>query len=162
MSHRRARLLRALCALPFLGFLGMWPLSYELYTSVGLDTDWDTGPGVIQTQWRMRWPGGGSFLLGADEYWKAASEPLERFDLGGGIFETPRPPVPRSPWNRLGFWRLRVDYRTPLFPVRKTSKRCEYWWGVPSWLPVLLTGLLPLGLEWRERRLKRTGPREAP
>lgn len=90
-----ARFLRGLPWLPALAFLVMWPFSYGFYTSFGLDTDRVHEGSGLRTHHRLRWPGDGSFWLGAESFWLPASEPLEVFDLGGTFFQGKPPIQPR-------------------------------------------------------------------
>ena len=49
--------------------------------------------------------------------------PLQRVDLAGVFFETPRRPESENLLNTLGFWRVRTD--------------TQAWIGFPAWLPFL-------------------------
>lgn len=148
-----ADVLRGLSWLLCLGFLVMWPFSYGFYTSIGIDTDRaDDGP-VIRTHHRFRWPGDGSFRVGAEAFWLPASEPLDAFDLGGVFFRAPRKPQPRSSWNRMGFWFVREESQNTTVPTQVATNAWSFWVGVPSWLPPLLTGVWPVRGWVRKRRL---------
>ncbi len=134
-----------------LAFLVMWPFGYRLYTSFGIDADRVDDAFVTQTHYRLRWPGDGSFMVGANEFRHPKSKPLERFDLGGAFFRAPRKPTPQSGWNRMGFWLIRKGHQDKAEPW-------SLWLGVPSWLPPLLTGLLPAWWWMRRRRNLRRHP----
>jgi hypothetical protein len=145
-----------LCGLSLLAsltFMVMWMTSYTHYTSVGVDSDRVVGDSVVQTHYRLRWPGNGSFFMGYDQYLKPASEPLELFDPGAALFQEPRRPAPQSWWNEVGFWSL--SRRNPLAQVLPGVSVVPWssWLGIPSWVPVLLTAVLP-AVWWRRRRQK--------
>jgi hypothetical protein len=151
--HFLAGLLHGLSWLVCLAFLVMWPFSYRFYTSFGIDTDQVDGGSVVRTFYRLRWPGDGSFWMGAEAFRPPASEPLDAFDLGGAFFRAPRKPEPRSSWNRRGFWFIREQRKDTTLQAQSGTHVWSFWMGVPSWLPPLLTGLLPV-LPWiRKRRL---------
>lgn len=146
MSKRFA--FSALCGLSFLlslTFLVMWLLSYGFYTSLGVDTDRGDGVHTISSAYyRIRWPGNGSFWIGGGAYRHPdEGKPLEPFDLGGVFFLEPRRPSPQSFWNRMGFWLIRES----------EANQWQLWMGVPSWLPMLLTGVLPV--QWWIRKKRR-------
>lgn len=151
LMHSLAEALRGLSWLPCLAFLVMWPFSYRFYTSFGIDMDGVEEGAVVRTHHRLRWPGDGSFWLGAEAFWLSASEPVDAFDLGGAFFRAPRVPPPRSAWNRAGFWFIREEHPRPSVPARSSVNAGALWLGVPSWLPPLLLGLWPV-LMWRRRR----------
>ncbi len=133
-----------LCGLSFLlslTFLILWLFSYGFYTSLGVDMDRADGPYVTSTYYRIRWPGNGSFWIGGGAFRRSYSKkPLEPFDLGGSFLQAPRRPPPQSVWNRLGFWQVRTV----------GDGAWQFWIGVPSWCPVLLTGVLPV--QWWKRK----------
>ncbi|MDC0710164.1 hypothetical protein POL68_16930 [Stigmatella sp. ncwal1] len=141
---RGLEVLRGLWCALFLGFLAMWPLSYSFYTSFGIDTDRQEELSAIQAHLRFRWPGNGSFMVGADQFWLAAWKPLDRFDLGGAFFKAPRRPPLRSSWNQMGFWAIRERYPPSKLPLQVSEMESSSWIGVPSWLPVVLTGFWPV------------------
>lgn len=151
-----ARVLRGLPWLPCLAFLVMWPFSYGFYTSFGLDTDRVQEGSGRRTHHRIRWPGDGSFWLGAESFWLPASEPVDAFDLGGAFFRAPRRPQPRSSWNRVGFWFIREENPKPAVPVPSAANAGAFWLGVPSWLPVLLLGFWPVRTWIRGRRVAKS------
>jgi len=145
------RLLRGLAWAPYLGFLGMALTSFHFYTSVGLDTDRRAAPANLEAHVRLRWPGNGAFLVGADHYRLPPERPLTLVDPGAALFEAPRRPPPRSVWNRLGFWLIHEEFPPTELPVRTPEKAAAAWVGVPSVLPVLAAGLWPWLLRRRER-----------
>ncbi len=136
----------------------MWATSHHFYTSVGLDTDRRAEPANLEAHVRLRWPGNGSFLLGADQYRLPPERPLELLDPGAALFQAPRRPVPRSRWNDWGFWLIQEEYPPTRLPVRGPEKAAASWVGVPAWLPVLVTGAWPALATWRARR-RTSGPR---
>jgi hypothetical protein len=75
------------------------------------------------------------------------------FDLGAALFQEPRRPAPQSWWNEVGFWSL--SRRNPLaqVPPGVSVVPWSLWLGIPSWVPVLLTAVLP-AVWWRRRRQK--------
>lgn len=151
-----AGLRRGAAWLPCLAFLVMWAFSYGFYTSFGLDTDREQEGAVRRTHHRIRWPGDGSFWLGAESFWMPASEPVDAFDLGGAFFRAPRRPQPRSSWNRVGFWFIRQEHPRPLMPVPSSVNAGAFWVGVPSWLPPLLLGFWPARVWLRGRRVAKS------
>lgn len=128
--------------------------SFHFYTSVGLDLDRHAEPANLEAHVRLRWPGNGSFLVGADQYWLPAERPLTLVDPGAALFQAPRRPPPRSVWNRLGFWLIREQHPPTELPVRGPEKASAAWVGVPSGVPVLLAGLWPWR-RWRRDRSRR-------
>jgi len=120
----------------------MWALSHHFYTSVGIDADQVKGNQVLSSYYRVRWPGNGSFWLGGEaDYRPLSAGPVEKFDLGGVFFDRPpQRPKPRSFWNQAGFWWFKNSFRTQ----KNHQPTWIFWIGVPSWLPVMLTGLWPL------------------
>ena len=149
--------LSGLSLLAALAFLGMWLTSDTRYTSLGVDADRRVGDWVVQTHYRIRWPGNGSFFMGYDQYLRPGTHPLEPFNLGGAFFQEPRRPTPQSRWNEVGFWSL--SRRNPLAEVPRQApvEPWSFWWGVPAWMPLLLASVLP-GAWWvRRRRAVRTG-----
>jgi hypothetical protein len=150
---RRFSVFELLCGLSLLvalGFLVMWPLGHRYYTSVGFDVERAEGEVIVQTHYRIRWPGDGSFLMGRDAFRRPGPGPVDRFDLGGAFFKAPRIPPQRSPWNRWGFWFIRLEDAVP-----SVTSAEPLWLGVPGWLPALLAGLLPLRWVVRRRTLPR-------
>ncbi len=147
-----------LCGLSLLlslTFLIMWPFSYGFYTSFGVDTDRADGAYVMSAYYRIRWPGNGSVWIGGGAFRHPfEGKPLEPFDLGGSFFLAPRRPPPQSIWNRMGFWLLPIvsDDR-PNGKTQSTANQWQFWIGVPSWLPVFLTGVLPV--EWWKKKTRR-------
>jgi hypothetical protein len=137
-------ILRSLWCALFLGFLGMWAVSHDFYTSFGIDTDRRGELSAIQAHLRFRWTGNGSFMVGADQFWLASWKPLDRFDLGGAFFKPPRRPRVRSSWNQRGFWLIRESYPYSKLPLQVSELASSTWLGVPSWLPVVLTGIWPV------------------
>ncbi|WNG44364.1 hypothetical protein F0U60_09765 [Archangium minus] len=133
----------------------MWATSYGFYTSVGIDTDRRAEPTAIEAHVRVRWPGNGAFLVGADQFRLPPDQPLDVLDLGAAFFREPRRPAPRSVWNRMGFWLIHEEFPPTQLPVRSPERAVATWLGVPSWLPVLLTGIWPF-LAWRRERRRKT------
>jgi hypothetical protein len=136
----------------FLAFLGMWPFSYRFYTSFGIDMDQGEPGSIRRTHHRLRWPGDGSFWLGAESFWFPATTPFDAFDLGGAFFRAPRRPQPRSLWNRLGFWFIREERQVTPLPPQAATYAGAFWVGVPSVLPPLLLGFWPIRGWLRKRR----------
>jgi hypothetical protein len=124
----------------------MWLFSYGFYTSLGVDTDRADGPYVMSSYYRIRWPGDGSFWIGGGAYRHAyEGKPLEPFDLGGRFFLAPRRPMPQSFWNRIGFWLIQIGLGNGKNgKTESAASQWQLWIGVPSWLPVLVTGALPV------------------
>ncbi len=147
-TSSRYRLYSILCGVSFLlslTFLVMWLFSYEFYTSLGIDMDRTDGSYVMSTNYRIRWPGNGSFWIGTYAYrHPPEGKPLEPFDLGGRFFQAPRRPPPQSFWNRIGFWSIRSIPDDSTGKTESAINQWQRWIGVPSWLPVLLTGALPV------------------
>ena len=113
----------------------MWLTSYDFYTSFGVDTERVEGSTVRSTYYRVRWPGDGSFRVGGGAASHAlAGDSVDPFDLGGTFFQPPRRSVPRSFWNRVGFWWVKAP------EPREGPQLCTFWIGVPSWLLPLVTG----------------------
>lgn len=129
-----------------LTFLMMWLLSYSFYTSLGVDTDRANGSNVITAYYRIRWPGNGSFWIGGGAYRHPnQGKPLEPFDLGGVFFQVPQRPQPHSLWNRMGFWLIRIVSEDGTHDKTQSApSQWQFWMGVPSWLPVLVTSVLPI------------------
>jgi hypothetical protein len=156
---RRFSVFDLLCGLSLLvalGFLVMWPLSYRYYTSFGVDMERVEGEHIVQTHYRIRWPGDGSFLMGRDAFRRPGPGPVDRFDLGGAFFLDPRRPPQRSFWNRWGFRFIRPEDARP-----GVTSAEPLWIGVPGWVPALLAGLLPLRWMIRRRRLETAPSGEA-
>ena len=144
---------KALLALLLLGLLGssvMWATSYTHYTSVGIDHDQRVNADNEQQQthiqhsyYRVRWPGNGSIWLGGGKSLRPhdSPKPFEPFDLAA-TFMHPQPVLPPidSSYNKAGFW-----FKSLTKPSR------QIWLGVPSWLPVVVLGLLSFIL-WRRNR----------
>ncbi|MEP0834542.1 hypothetical protein NDI48_25600 [Microcoleus sp. AS-A8] len=129
-----------------LTFVMMWLFSYRFYTSLGVDTDRADGSDVITGYYRIRWPGNGSFWIGGGAYRHPdEGKPLQAFDLGGVFFQPPPRSQPHSFWNRVGFWLKRES----------ELNQWQFWIGVPSWLPVLLTTALPM--RWWTLHQRRKG-----
>ncbi|MFB8789856.1 MAG: hypothetical protein U7123_13625 [Potamolinea sp.] len=102
---------------------------------LGIDTDRAEGSNVISKYYRIRWPGNGSFLIGGGGFRNFnPGKPLEPFDLGGVFFKAPQKVQPKSYWNSMGFWLIRES----------ELNQWQFWIGVPSWFPILLTGALPV------------------
>lgn len=117
-----------------LSFSVMWLFSYNFFTSLGIDTDRAEGSNVISKYYRIRWPGNGSFWIGGGGFRRSDQrKPLEPFDLGGVFFKAPKKVQPKSYWNSMGFWLIRES----------ELNQWQFWIGVPSWFPILLTGALP-------------------
>jgi hypothetical protein len=117
---------------------GMWLSSYSFYTSLGVDTERVEGAMVRSAYYRVRWPGDGSFRVGGSALDRPHSaQPVEPFDLGGTFFQPARRPVPRSFWNRVGFWWVDEPERRDGEPLRWT-----WWIGIPSWLLPVAAGAL--------------------
>ncbi len=128
---RRVGLASLTCA-----WVVMWLSSYSFYTSLGLDMDRLEGSIVRYTYLRVRWPGDGSFRVGGGALLRPLPDkPVEPFDLGGRFFQPPRQSMPRSVWNRIGFWW--VDEPLEQDELLNTW---VFWVGIPSWMPALLTG----------------------
>lgn len=143
------RLFSILCGVSFLlslSFLVMWSFSYGFYTSLGVDMERADGSQVISAYYRIRWPGNGSFWIGGGAFRHPdEGKPLEPFDLGGSFFLAPRRPLPQSFWNHLGFWLIRIGLdNSTNGKTESVATQWQFWIGVPSYLPVLLTGAFPL------------------
>lgn len=155
--------LGSLCAFASLVFLVLWPLSYQYYTTLGLDMDRADGPeAVYYCYYRIRWPGDGSFRIGggAHHYARGAKR-IEPFDLGGRFFQPPRRDIPRSWWNRIGFWWFDThseDYWSGR--DNALAKPWQFWIGIPSVLPGVFLGGFAWYC-WRLIRRQRTGSARA-
>lgn len=117
---------------------GMWLSSYSFYTSLGVDTERAEGATVRSTYYRVRWPGDGSFRVGGGALGRPlTARPVQPFDLGGTFFQPARRSVPRSLWNRLGFWWVEA-------PEEWDGEQLLWtWWiGIPSWLLPTAAGAL--------------------
>ncbi len=140
MSGTRRRLVGAVAAAVAAVFFALWIVGLGRYTSLGIDRE-TVGPAcTVEHYHRVRWPGDGSFWIGGGHACRATTAPhaIDAFDLGGTFFRPPRRPEPITAWNRVGFWRQRID--------NATAGHVEWWIGVPGWLPALLLGLLAAGL----------------
>lgn len=127
----------------------LWLSSYTHYTSFGVDHDLERGDRVLHVFGRIRWTGYGSFWVGYGSTWKArnAVEKLERFDPAAVFFRRATEPLSTASfWNRAGFWFIHASQPRPTL-----------WIGVPSWLPVLLLGLL---LFWGYSRAAQTAHKQ--
>ena len=105
--------------------------SYTHYTSIGIDVDTMKNQQITHRYYRVRWPGNGSIWLGGGLSHRASNpdSPYEPFDLAATFLASnPIKPQPNSRLNQIGFW-----YYTP---------RQQGWIGIPSFLPILLIGLL--------------------
>ncbi len=142
-------ILRGLAWLLGLAFLVMWPFSYRFYTSFGVDMDRREPGAIRRTHHRIRWPGDGSFWMGAEAFWLPATTSSDAFDLGGAFFRAPRRPPPRSSWNQWGFWFIREERQVTPLPPLSTTYSGSFWVGVPSVLPPLLLGFFWLVRRWR-------------
>jgi len=101
------------------------------------------GAQVRFTYWRVRWPGDGSLRLGGGAHYRPLeSAPVEAFDLGGVFFQPAQRAVPRSFWNRLGFWWVDEEGEG-----EGASFIWRRWIGIPSWLPLLLPAAIMV--RWR-------------
>jgi hypothetical protein len=104
--------------------------------SFGLDLEKKNGQDIIQTYYHIQWPGNGSFRIGFISIYKEdLSNPFKRYDFGAGFFSRPYKPIVKSIWNKIGFWY--VDNHGG-----KIIK--QFWIGIPSWLPVLFFGSIPV------------------
>ena len=126
-------------------FALMFVFSYSYLNNLGLDEEKKNGQNIIQTFYRIQWPGNGSFLIGfISRYKQDFSEPFERYDLGGAFFERPWKEAVQSIWNKTGFWYIN-DQGSKFLQ--------EIWIGVPSWLPVLVFGGMAVVLRKKAWRL---------
>ncbi len=141
--HSRARRILGLgLASLTCAWVVMWLSSYSFFTSLGLDHDRVEGAQVRYTYLRARWPGDGSFRMGGGGLLRPLEiHAVEPFDLGGRFFKPPRRSVPRTFWNRLGFWWL-----TEPSEQDEAQNTWVFWVGIPSWLPALLTGVVTVPL----------------
>ncbi|MEW6498581.1 MAG: hypothetical protein AB1589_39695 [Cyanobacteriota bacterium] len=153
----RYRLFSISCAassLLSMTFLVMWLFSYSFYTSLGVDSDRADASDVITAYYRIRWPGNGSFWIGGGTYrHPGEGKRLDPFDLGGVFFQAPQRPQPHSFWNRIGFWLIPIILEDGTNgSIESTPSQWQFWIGVPSWLPMLLTGALPIrAWIWHQR-----------
>jgi len=105
---------------------------------LGLDVEKKNGQDIIQTFYRIQWPGNGSFIIGfISRYEEDLTKPFERYDLGGAFFDRPWKPTVKSIWNKIGFWHINNN----------GSKFIQQLWiGIPNWLPVLFFGSMAIVL----------------
>lgn len=147
MSKICFRICIVLCVLFALTFV----LSYSYLNNMGLDEENKNGEEIIQTFYRIAWPGNGSFIVGfLARYKKDFSEPFEHYDLGGSFFDRPWKPKVKSNWNKIGFWYIDNHPRNVIK---------QLWIGIPSWLPVVFFGVLAILLKVKGTRLKAKGTR---
>ena len=125
--------------------LAAWPLTYR-YTSLGVDADTVRGSTVETRNYRLRWPGDGSVLVGGlDEHRPAAAGERSGNDLGGDFLRPARPMTPQSTWNRLGFWWVDMEAARGDAPSDAAPRADRVRLvGLPHWALVVLalTGLL--------------------
>ncbi|MCB0191768.1 MAG: hypothetical protein KDJ65_07480 [Anaerolineae bacterium] len=100
-------LVKYLSSVIIIAFTLMWLLSYSFYTSVGIDASYPNSNAFLSVQYRIRWPGNGSFWVGriAREYVPLPNAKPD-VDLGGAVFKAPVNIEMKSLWNRWGFWWL--------------------------------------------------------
>jgi len=141
-----------------IGFIAMFVAGLFTYTSVGIDHDQVEGDRVLAGYWRVRWPGDGSFWIGTAGHWRPVAEkPADAVDLGGVLFRQPLRPIPRSWWNRRGFWRIDQTDSDPFSAKHYPDPVWTNWIAVPGWLPVLVFGGWPVWRLWNNRSIRRNG-----
>lgn len=128
------RLVQWLSGILGLGFLLLWPFSYHLYTSIGMDTDRLLSDSVLHHSYRLRWPGDGTVRLQHDQrLYAIGEERIAAVDFAFHLLE--RPPQTRiegiRPWH--GF---------SLARQQRGERKVFSWIGCPSWFPPLIL-LLP-------------------
>lgn len=128
------RLVQWLSGILGLGFLLLWPFSYHLYTSIGMDTDRLLTDSVLHHSYRLRWPGDGTVRLQHDQrLYAIGEERIAAIDFAFHLLE--RPPQTRiegkRPWH--GF---------SLARQQRGERKVFSWIGCPSWFPPLIL-LLP-------------------
>ncbi len=131
-----AKICYRICIVLCVLFALMFPFSYSYMNQFGLDEENKNGQDIIQTFYRIEWPGNGSFVIGfISRYKQDFSEPFERYDLGGSFFDRPWKPTVKSIWNKIGFWYIDNHGGNVIR---------QFWIGIPSWLPVLFFGGMAL------------------
>jgi hypothetical protein len=134
-----------ICLFTSVIFLVLWPVGFRYYSTVGIDRDRrDSDASVCCRYYRVRWPGDGSLHIGGGvSHYRFGSKAVEPFDWGGRFFQAPRRDVPRSFFNRLGFWWIQKQY-DDAWTVKDASltKPSELWIGVPGFLPGILFAFL--------------------
>lgn len=120
-----------LCILLLLTGL-LWLSSYTHHSSIGIDHDYQTPQGVLHVFYRLNWTGNGSLWAGYGSKRGETTDTLEKFDIAGVLLKRSHTTVKaQSVWNQLGFSYIHAKQPKPTF-----------WIGIPSWLPVLILGLL--------------------
>ncbi len=119
--------------------LATWPLAHR-YTSLGVDVDTARGSTIDTRNYRLRWPGDGSVLVGwIDEHRPAAPGEAGGTDLGGDFLRPARPMTPQSTWNRIGFWWVDVEAARGDAPSDAAPRADQVkLLGLPHWGLVLL------------------------
>ena len=111
----------------------LWLSSYTHHSSVGIDHDIEKQDRILHMFYRVNWTGHGAILIGYGGVWRDVDgKPLEKFDPAASFLRLAQKPLEKgSLWNRLGFWY-----------VNSSTPRPTFWIGIPSYLPVLVLGLL--------------------
>jgi len=133
------RIFSGLLFIALFGFILMWFTSYTHYTSIGIDVDTQENTQITHHYYRVRWPGNASIWFGGGISERASdpNNPYEPFDLAA-TFLSPNPEKPHAhtTLNRLGFW-----YQS----IHKPNR--QWWVGIPSFMPLLLIGLMLFSLK---------------
>ena len=140
-----AKICHRICIILCVLYALVLPFSYSYMNSFGLDVEKKNGRDIIQTFYHIQWPGNGSFRIGFISIYKEDfSNPFKHFDFGAGFFLRPRKPQAKSIWNKIGFWYIDNQGEGIIE---------QFWIGIPSWLPVLFFGSIPL--VWRLKVTKK-------
>jgi len=126
----------------------LWLSSYSSASWLGVVLRKDERRTLTHTTYlRIQWPGNGSLRVGGGSLRRPiSSAPEDAFNLEAKLFKSPRRFEPRSLWNRLGFWWVDAPQEDA-----EHMNDWTFWVGIPSWLPLLLTGAATVLV--RRRRL---------
>jgi hypothetical protein len=126
--------------------------SYFAYSTAGFDFESPTARGVDVLYLRLRWDDGSTWVGFAVQPCPRPNRPLDWFDPGGTVLDSPTRPDHRSRWNDLGFWRVEGPSDDPYVARRYSGSVASRWWACPSWLILLVFWFQPFRRRWKSRR----------